>query len=252
MPPMAGLSGPDTGSKMIVYPAIDLKNGKCVRLLKGDLNAETIYNDDPADQARQFQSQGFSWVHLVDLNGAVEGKSVNITAVESILKSITIPAQLGGGIRDIAGIERWLSAGLSRVILGTVALTNPDLVKQACKTFPGKIAVGIDARGGKVSVSGWLEDSKTNAIDLAKLYEDAGVAAIIYTDIDRDGTGQGLNMIETVALSKAVTIPVIASGGVGSVADLEAVKKAQLHGVIVGRALYDGRISLDDLRAVAA
>ncbi len=234
---------------MIIYPAIDLKNGKCVRLLKGDMNAETVYNDDPAAQARQFQEQGFGWVHLVDLNGAVEGKPVNVAAVQSILRNVTIPAQLGGGIRDLASIETWLSAGLSRVILGTVALTNPALVKEACQKFPGKIAVGLDARGGKVAVAGWVEDSDTTAIELAKQYEGAGVAAIIYTDIDRDGTGQGLNMDETVALAQSLRIPVIASGGVGSVADLAAVKAAAqdgVQGVIVGKALYDGRVTPED------
>ncbi len=234
---------------MIVYPAIDLKDGKCVRLLKGDMNAETVYNDDPAAQARLFQEQGFPWVHLVDLNGAVEGRPVNEAAVMGILNAVSIPAQLGGGIRDLKAIERWLSVGLSRVILGTVALTNPALVIEACRNFPGKIAVGLDARGGKVAVSGWVEDSNTTAIELAQKYEGAGVAAIIYTDIDRDGTGQGLNMVETIALAQSVKIPVIASGGVGSVADLQAVKAAATHnveGVIVGRALYDGRISPAD------
>lgn len=243
---------------MIVYPAIDLKDGKCVRLLKGDMDAATVYNDDPAAQARLFEQQGFSWIHLVDLNGAVEGKSVNVQAVQSILDSTAVPVQLGGGIRDMAAIERWLEAGISRVILGTVALTHPDLVRQACAMFPQQIAVGIDARGGKVATAGWLDNSQTTAVDLARQFEDAGVAAIIYTDIERDGTGQGLNMAETIALAQSVSIPVIASGGVGSIADLRAVQAASVgsvqsggvQGVIVGRALYDGRVSVADVMAV--
>lgn len=230
---------------MILYPAIDLKDGRCVRLLKGDMEAETVFNDDPADQARKFAAAGFRWLHLVDLNGAVEGRPVNGAAVDAILAAIDMPVQLGGGIRDRATIDRWLGAGVRRVILGTVALTDPDLVRAACRDHPGRVAVGIDARGGMVATDGWLKTSDTRAVDLARAFEDAGVAAIIYTDIDRDGALSGVNVEATAALARAVSIPVIASGGVSSLDDLRAllaVADAGIEGVISGRALYDGRI----------
>lgn len=227
---------------MILFPAIDLKDGQCVRLLKGDMDASTVYNENPAAQAQSFEKAGFKWLHLVDLNGAIEGRSVNAATVNDILHTINIPVQLGGGIRNLAAIERWLAAGVSRIILGTIAVRQPDLVKQACEKFPGRIAVGIDARGGKVAVAGWVEESTMDAIELAKKFADVGVSAIIFTDIDRDGTGSGLNIEATAGLAQAVSIPIIASGGVGSLADLQAVKAAGLHGAVIGRALYDGSI----------
>ncbi len=230
---------------MILFPAIDLKDGVCVRLLRGDMNAATTFNDDPAAQARKFEQQGFSWLHLVDLNGAFAGKPVNGESVSAILSAVKIPVQLGGGIRDMATIEDWLVRGVRRVILGTVAVRDPDLVRAACRAFPGRVAVGIDARAGKVAVAGWAEETEISAHDLARRFEDAGVAAIIYTDIDRDGALQGVNVPATVALAEAVKIPVIASGGVSSLADLEALKATRcpgIEGVISGRALYDGRL----------
>ncbi|MCR9214180.1 MAG: 1-(5-phosphoribosyl)-5-[(5-phosphoribosylamino)methylideneamino]imidazole-4-carboxamide isomerase [Proteobacteria bacterium] len=230
---------------MNLYPAIDLKDGNCVRLLRGEMDAATVFNTDPAAQARSFQSTGFERLHLVDLNGAFEGKPVNAAAVESILAATKLPTQLGGGIRDIETIELWLEKGLGRVILGTIALRDPEIVKQACKLFPGHIAVGIDARDGQVAVEGWAETSSTTALDLARKFEDAGVEAIIYTDIDRDGALQGVNVEATRDLAAAVSIPVIASGGVASVEDikiLRAVEESGIEGVIIGRALYDGRI----------
>jgi phosphoribosylformimino-5-aminoimidazole carboxamide ribotide isomerase len=230
---------------MIVYPAIDLKDGACVRLLRGEMSQATVFNTDPGDQARLFQSQGFEWLHLVDLNGAFEGKPVNGAAVESILKAVTIPVQLGGGIRDLKTIGMWLEKGVSRVILGTVALRDPDLVKAACREFPGKVAVGIDAREGYVAVAGWAETSDIKALDLALKFEDCGVAAIIYTDINRDGAMGGVNVESTSDLAFHLTTPVIASGGVSSMDDLVALKAEEdtgIEGVICGRALYDGRI----------
>jgi phosphoribosylformimino-5-aminoimidazole carboxamide ribotide isomerase len=230
---------------MNLYPAIDLKDGNCVRLLRGEMDAATVFNTDPADQALAFKKAGFERLHLVDLNGAFEGKPVNAAAVEKILAVTDVPAQLGGGIRDLATIEMWLGKGLSRVILGTVALRDPGLVKAACKEFPGHIAVGIDARGGMVAVEGWAETSETSALDLACKFEDVGVEAIIYTDIDRDGALQGVNVEATRDLAAAISIPVIASGGVASIVDIEkllAVKESGIEGVIIGRALYDGRI----------
>jgi phosphoribosylformimino-5-aminoimidazole carboxamide ribotide isomerase len=229
---------------MILYPAIDLKDGQCVRLLRGEMDAATVFNDDPAAQARAFAAAGCEWVHLVDLNGAFKGEPVNGTAVETILDAIAIPAQLGGGIRDMATVEGWLAKGLRRVILGTVAVRDPGLVRAAAKAFPGQVAVGIDARKGMVAVEGWAETTGITALDLARKFEDAGVAAIIYTDIDRDGAMQGPNIEATAALAKAVSIPVIASGGVSSMEDLAALKScgAPLDGIISGRALYDGRI----------
>ena len=230
---------------MIIYPAIDLKDGACVRLLRGEMSQATVFNTDPGEQARLFQSQGFEWLHLVDLNGAFEGKPVNGAAVESILKSVTIPVQLGGGIRDLTTIGMWLEKGISRVILGTVALRDPDLVKAACREFPGRIAVGIDAREGYVAVAGWAETSDIKALDLALKFEDCGVAAIIYTDINRDGAMGGVNVESTSDLAFHLTTPVIASGGVSSIEDLKALKLEEdtgIEGVICGRALYDGRI----------
>ena len=237
---------------MILYPAIDLKDGQCVRLLRGEMSAATVFGDDPAAQALKFQAAGCDWLHLVDLNGAFAGAPVNAAAVEAILAAVTVPAQLGGGIRDMATIEGWLERGLSRVILGTVAVENPSLVREAALAFPGKIAVGIDARGGRVATRGWAEETDVMAVDLARQFEDAGVAAIIYTDIDRDGAMQGPNIAATEALARAVTIPVIASGGVSSMQDLLALRETRaIAGAISGRALYDGAINLSEaLRAL--
>ncbi|MBP7334694.1 1-(5-phosphoribosyl)-5-[(5-phosphoribosylamino)methylideneamino]imidazole-4-carboxamide isomerase [Niveispirillum sp.] len=230
---------------MILYPAIDLKDGNAVRLLRGEMDQATIFNTDPAAQAETFQAQGFEWLHLVDLNGAFAGTPVNGAAVESILKRVKLPTQLGGGIRDLNTIGFWLERGLTRVILGTVAVKNPALVKEACKAFPGHVAVGIDARDGYVAVEGWAETSSLKALDLALKFEDCGVAAIIYTDIDRDGALGGVNVEATADLASHLTTPVIASGGVSSLADLRALKEVAhtgIDGVISGRALYDGRI----------
>jgi phosphoribosylformimino-5-aminoimidazole carboxamide ribotide isomerase len=230
---------------MILFPAIDLKDGQCVRLKLGDMAAATVYNADPAAQAKAFEAQGFEWLHVVDLNGAFEGRSVNGAAVEAILKATKNPVQLGGGIRTMADIENWLDKGLARVILGTVAVRDPDLVRQACKRFPGKIAVGIDARGGKVAVEGWAEASTLDVLELARKFEGAGVAAIIYTDIDRDGVLAGINWQATIELADAVEIPVIASGGLASIADIVRMTMPdanKLEGAISGRAVYDGRI----------
>ena len=230
---------------MILYPAIDLKDGNCVRLLRGEMEAATVFGTDPAAQARAFQDAGAQWLHLVDLNGAFAGRPVNGGAVEAILDAITVPAQLGGGIRDMATIEGWIERGLARVILGTVAVENPALVTEAALAFPGKIAVGIDARAGRVATRGWAEETDVMATDLARRFEDAGVAAIIYTDIDRDGAMEGPNIPATEALARAVNIPVIASGGVSSLADLRALRATgAIAGAISGRALYDGAIDL--------
>ena len=237
---------------MILYPAIDIKDGLCVRLLRGDMNAATVFNDDPAGQARAFRDVGFDWLHLVDLNGAFEGRPVNADAVESILAAVDIPVQLGGGIRNLDTIGRWLDAGVCRVILGTVALTDPDLVLEACRLHPGRIVVGIDARDGRVAVEGWATTSNVKALDLALKFEDAGVAAIVYTDINRDGVMSGVNLEATVDLAFALTTPVIASGGVSSINDLlelKAHESAGIEGLISGRALYDGRI--DPVEAIA-
>ena len=232
---------------MILFPAIDLKDGQCVRLKLGDMAQATVFNDDPAAQAKSFQDQGFEWLHLVDLNGAFEGRPVNAAAVEAILGAVTLPVQLGGGIRNLAQIEAWLAKGIRRVILGTVALRDPGLVRQACRLFPGRIAVGIDAKGGRVAVEGWAETSDVSAIDLAGQFADAGVAAIIFTDIDRDGVLQGLNFDSTLELARAVPIPVIASGGLASLDDIQRLLRPDCHileGAISGRALYDGRIDV--------
>ncbi|WP_299654322.1 1-(5-phosphoribosyl)-5-[(5-phosphoribosylamino)methylideneamino]imidazole-4-carboxamide isomerase [uncultured Tateyamaria sp.] len=230
---------------MILYPAIDLKDGQAVRLVHGDMDKATVFNDDPAAQARAFVDAGCEWLHLVDLNGAFAGAPVNAAPVEAILKSCKVPAQLGGGIRDMATIETWLSKGLQRVILGTVAVENPDLVRAAAKAFPGHVAVGIDARNGKVATKGWATETDVDATDLAKSFEDAGVAAIVYTDINRDGAMGGPNIPATQALAEAVDIPVIASGGVSSLDDLTALKATGvISGAISGRALYDGAIDL--------
>jgi phosphoribosylformimino-5-aminoimidazole carboxamide ribotide isomerase len=230
---------------VILFPAIDLKDGQCVRLKLGDMAQVTVYNEDPAAQALAFERQGFTWLHVVDLNGAVEGQSVNGSAVEAILKATKSPVQLGGGIRTLDHIEAWLDKGLARVILGTVAVRNPELVKQACKLFPGRVAVGIDAKGGKVAVEGWAEASSLEVVELAKQFEGAGVAAIIYTDIDRDGILTGINWESTLALADAVSMPVIASGGLASIKDIQRMLQPdakKLEGAITGRALYDGRI----------
>ncbi len=230
---------------MILYPAIDLKDGQCVRLLKGEMDAATVFNDDPGAQGAAFQAAGAEWLHIVDLNGAFAGEPVNGAAVESILSALTIPAQLGGGIRDMATIEAWLAKGLARVILGTVAVENPDLVREAARAFPGQVAVGLDARNGKVATRGWAEETEMTVTDLAKAFEDAGIAAIIYTDIDRDGAMGGPNIPATEALARATSVPVIASGGVSSMGDLIALRDTQvISGAISGRALYDGAIDL--------
>ena len=230
---------------MNLYPAIDLKDGSCVRLVQGDMARATVFNTDPAAQARAFAAAGFRWLHLVDLNGAFAGRPVNGSAVDAILQAVKLPAQLGGGIRDLATIERWLARGIRRVILGTLAVRDPALVKDACRRFPGQVALGIDARGGKVAVEGWAAVSEMTALDLAQAFEDAGAAAIIYTDIDRDGLLQGVNVDATAALAAKIKTPVIASGGVASLADLAALKAAAssgIEGAIIGRALYDGRV----------
>jgi len=237
---------------VILYPAIDLKDGQCVRLVQGDMAQATVFNESPADQAKRFAKAGASWLHVVDLNGAFEGKPVNAGAVEGILGAFANPVQLGGGIRSMQTIEDWLTAGVSRVVLGTVAVKDPDLVLAACREWPGRVALGIDARGGRVAVEGWAEVSDLEACDLALRFEDAGAAAIVYTDIDRDGVLQGPNVAATAALADAVSTPVIASGGVSSLADLEALAAAPgISGAIVGRALYDGRVDLAEaIRAV--
>jgi phosphoribosylformimino-5-aminoimidazole carboxamide ribotide isomerase len=240
---------------MILFPAIDLKDGQCVRLYKGHMDQATVFNDNPAAQALAFVASGAEWLHLVDLNGAFAGRPVNGLAVEAILKAVSVPVQLGGGIRDLDTMAMWFEKGINRLILGTLALRDPALVKAACKAFPGKIVVGIDARGGLVAVEGWAETSSLSAVDLGRRFEDAGVAAIVYTDIDRDGTMLGLNIPSTIDLANALRVPVIASGGVASMADLRALKAAaakatgRIEGAISGRALYDGRLDLKEALA---
>ena len=231
---------------MILYPAIDLKDGKCVRLLHGEMDSATVFSDKPYDQAKTFEKAGFHWLHLVDLNGAFEGKPVNAKVVSAILQNVNMLTQLGGGIRTIETIAGWLEAGINRVILGTVALTNPKLVLQACKTFPDQIVVGIDAKQGKVATDGWAKVSDIDAADLALKFEDAGVTAIIYTDIGRDGAMKGPNIEETARLAERLSTPDILSGGISGMEDLKAVKEAQgsgIEGIIIGRALYDGSIT---------
>ncbi|MFT5703775.1 MAG: phosphoribosylformimino-5-aminoimidazole carboxamide ribotide isomerase [Rickettsiales bacterium] len=235
---------------MIIYPAIDLKDGKCVRLYQGDMNQVTIFNDSPKSQAKLFEDQGFKFLHIVDLDGAIAGNSANEKSVQEILKNINIPAQLGGGIRNLETIEKWLSLGINRVILGTVALQNPDLVRAAAKKFPNQIVVGIDAKDGMVATHGWMEGSTTSVIELAKKFEDAGVAAIVYTDISRDGTGTGADFEGTKALAENVSIPIIASGGIGSIEDVEKITQLKINGVIIGRALYDKKIEIESLKAI--
>ena len=238
---------------MILYPAIDLKDGQAVRLVHGDMEQSTVFNDDPAAQAMSFVNAGCEWLHLVDLNGAFAGTPVNAAPVEAILKTCKVPTQLGGGIRDMATIEAWLDKGLTRVILGTVSVENPDLVREAARAFPNQVAVGIDARNGRVATKGWAEETDVMVTDLAKSFEDAGVTAIIYTDIMRDGAMGGPNIEATADLARAVSIPVIASGGVSSLADLTALKATEvISGAISGRALYDGAIDLSEaLKALA-
>ncbi len=238
---------------MILFPAIDLKDGQCVRLKLGDMDRVTVFNDNPAAQAKSFENQGFQYLHVVDLNGAFAGESVNGAAVEAILGAVSFPVQLGGGIRTLAQIEGWLEKGLARVILGTIAVKDPMLVEEACKKFPGQVAVGIDAKGGKVAVEGWARTSKLSAIELAKRFEGAGVAAIIYTDIDRDGVLTGINWPGTLAMAQSVSIPVIASGGLASMNDIKTMVRpeyALLEGAISGRALYDGRIDIEQALAL--
>jgi phosphoribosylformimino-5-aminoimidazole carboxamide ribotide isomerase len=238
---------------MILFPAIDLKDGRCVRLKRGEMAAATVFNDNPAAQARTFEAQGFEYLHVVDLDGAFAGASVNGAAIEAILKAVSFPVQLGGGIRTLAQIEAWLAKGLTRVILGTIAVRDPGLVKEAARRWPGRIAVGIDARGGKVAVEGWAETSELDAVELARRFEGAGVAAIVHTDIDRDGILAGINWDATLGLARAVRIPVIASGGLASMADIRRLAEPDaqvLEGAIAGRALYDGRIDSREALAV--
>ncbi|MFZ0693000.1 MAG: 1-(5-phosphoribosyl)-5-[(5-phosphoribosylamino)methylideneamino]imidazole-4-carboxamide isomerase [Alphaproteobacteria bacterium] len=230
---------------MILFPAIDLKDGKCVRLWRGDMSRATVFNDDPPAQAREFASAGCEWLHVVDLDGAFAGKPMNAKAVDGILAAVSVPVQLGGGIRDLAMIDSWLSRGIARVVLGTLALRAPQIVRDACKKFPGKIAIGIDAKAGRVAVEGWAEASEMTVLDLARKFEDSGAAAIIHTDIERDGTLSGPNIGATKDLAARLSIPVIASGGVASIDDIKALKNAgNIAGVIVGRALYDGKVEL--------
>ena len=231
---------------MILFPAIDLKDGACVRLRRGDMAEATIFNRDPAAQARSFEGAGFQWLHCVDLNGAFEGRSVNGEAVRLILSTTKLPVQLGGGIRDMRAIESWLAAGVTRVILGTAALNNPRLVREAARRFPGRVVVGADARNGKVATSGWAEVSDLTPVELGKRFEDAGVAAILFTDADSDGLLEGVNLRATAALARALTTPIIASGGVSGPADIDALVglgEPNIEGVVIGRALYDGRLS---------
>ena len=240
---------------MILFPAIDLKDGRCVRLVHGDMDQATIFNDDPVDQAARFEAQGFAWLHIVDLDGAFAGRPMNAGAVEGILDKVSLPVQLGGGIRDMRTIESWLERGVARVIIGTAAVRDPDLVREAARLHPGRIAVGIDAKDGRVAVEGWAQSSTATAEELGRRFEDAGVAAIIYTDISRDGALRGLNIPMTLALANAVGIPVIASGGLASLVDIERLLQpdcAGLAGAITGRALYDGRIDPAEALALIA
>jgi phosphoribosylformimino-5-aminoimidazole carboxamide ribotide isomerase len=238
---------------VILFPAIDLKGGQCVRLEQGDMARATVFNLDPAAQARSFAAQGFEYLHVVDLDGAFAGKPINAQAVEGMLKAVTMPVQLGGGIRDLGTVEAWLEKGITRVIIGTAAVRDPELVKSAAKKFPGRVAVGLDAREGKVAVEGWAETSQVTALEIARRFEDAGVAAIIFTDIARDGLLKGLNLDATIALADAISIPVIASGGLASIEDIKAMlmpRAKKLAGAIAGRALYDGRLDPSDALAL--
>jgi phosphoribosylformimino-5-aminoimidazole carboxamide ribotide isomerase len=241
---------------MIIFPAIDLKDGVCVRLKKGVMEDATVFNTDPAAQARAFAQQGFQWLHCVDLNGAFAGKSANTDAIKAIRAAIDLPIQLGGGIRDMVAVESWLAAGITRVILGTAALTDPSFVKEAARRFPGQIVVGADAKGGKIATQGWAAVSELTPVELGKRFEDAGVGAVLFTDIDGDGLLKGVNVAATAALARSLSIPVIASGGVGSLADIDALleaKEPNIQGVVVGRALYDGRIDVGEaLRRTAS
>lgn len=239
---------------VILFPAIDLKDGCCVRLKRGLMAESTVFNDDPAAQARKFADAGFEWLHCVDLNGAFDGHSVNADAIRAIRAAVDLPMQLGGGVRDMAAVEGWLAAGITRVVLGTAALKNPAFVREAARAFPGRIVVGADAKGGKVATEGWAEVSELTPVDLGRRFEDAGVAAILFTDIDGDGLLQGVNVAATAALARAVRIPVIASGGVGSLADIEqliAAREPNISGVVIGRALYDGRVDPASALAIA-
>ncbi len=230
---------------MILFPAIDLKDGRCVRLQRGLMESATVFNNDPAAQARSFAEAGFTWLHCVDLNGAFDGRSVNAEVVKAIRAAIDLPIQLGGGIRDMKGVAAWLEAGITRVILGTVALTNPALVKEAARAFPGKIVVGADAKGGRIATQGWAETTDLTPEELAERFEDAGVAAVLFTDVDRDGLLEGVNVPATARLARHIGIPVIASGGVSGIEDIKALtcaKEPNIEGVVIGRALYDGRI----------
>jgi len=238
---------------VILFPAIDLKEGRCVRLIQGDMDRATVFNDDPADQAKQFEAQGFEWLHVVDLDGAFAGKPVNAEAIRSITKEIKIPIQLGGGIRTMKTVENWLEHGITRVIIGTAAVKDPAFVREAARQFSGHIAVGIDARDGRVAVDGWAQLSEMSSIELGQRFQDAGVSAIIYTDISRDGLLKGLNIDSTLALAKALSIPVIASGGLASLDDIERLTQPDcsiLKGAITGRALYDGRLDAETALAL--
>jgi len=240
---------------VIIFPAIDLKEGECVRLVRGDMAQATIFNDDPAAQARTFESQGFTWLHVVDLDGAFAGKPMNAQAVKNILAAVKMKMQLGGGIRDMKTVSGWLEHGVTRAIIGTAAVRDPDFVREAARIYPGRIAVGIDARDGRVAVDGWARTSDISALELGRRFEDAGVAAIIYTDISRDGAMQGLNIEATIALAEAVSIPVIASGGLASIDDVKrllAPRCVRLAGAITGRALYDGRLDAAEALALIA
>jgi phosphoribosylformimino-5-aminoimidazole carboxamide ribotide isomerase len=239
---------------MILFPAIDLKDGRCVRLQRGDMESATVFNDDPAAQARSFADAGFRWLHCVDLNGAFEGQSVNAAAVKAIRAAVDLPIQLGGGIRDMKAVESWLGAGITRVILGTVALTNPALVREAARRFPGKIVVAADAKGGRIATEGWSETTELTPAELMERFLDVGVAAVLYTDVDRDGLLKGVNVASTAALARAIDIPVIASGGVSGITDIAALVAARepnIEGVVIGRALYDGRLSAQDALRLA-
>jgi phosphoribosylformimino-5-aminoimidazole carboxamide ribotide isomerase len=250
----ASMSKSPTAKALTLYPAIDLKGGRCVRLSQGDFDKATIYNEDPADQAKTFVAQGFGWIHVVDLDGSVEGRAVNGAAVSAILKTAPVPVQLGGGVRDMAAVARWLEAGISRVILGTAAVREPEFVKKAAALYPEQIAVGLDVRDGKVAVQGWLEDSGLSALDVAKRFEDAGVAALVVTDISRDGMLTGVNPEVFGQVADAVSIPVIAAGGMTTVADIETLRRrkgAPISGAVLGKSLYAGTIKPAEALAAA-